>query len=178
MALHSLQARAAVAAALGVLGAIGVLACDSDPTTPEPERTLRAIRDATRAYQSVDAAVAAGYAPAGPCVAHPSMGAMGIHYSRATLADGTVDPTQPEVLLYAPSPGGSLQLVGVEFLVPAAAWDASNSAPPMLSGQPFDDHRAPEARHGLPFPHYDLHAWVWRDNPNGVFAPFNPAVSC
>lgn len=175
MALHSFPARAAAAVALGVFG---VLACDSNPTLSEPERTLREIRDATQAYQSVDAAVAAGYAPAGPCVAHPTMGAMGIHYSRAALADGTVDPRQPEVLLYAPGPNGSLQLVGVEFLVPAAAWDAANTTPPALAGQPFDDHRAPAARHGLPFPHYDLHVWVWRDNPNGVFAPFNPAVSC
>jgi hypothetical protein len=22
------------------------------------------------------------------------------------------------------------------------------------------------------------HVWVYRDNPNGVFAPFNPAVTC
>jgi hypothetical protein len=27
-------------------------------------------------------------------------------------------------------------------------------------------------------PHFDRHVWIYRDNPNGVFAPFNPAVSC
>ena len=27
-------------------------------------------------------------------------------------------------------------------------------------------------------PHYDRHVWIYRENPNGVFAPFNPAVSC
>jgi hypothetical protein len=27
-------------------------------------------------------------------------------------------------------------------------------------------------------PHFDRHVWIYPDNPNGVFAPFNPAVSC
>ena len=27
-------------------------------------------------------------------------------------------------------------------------------------------------------PHFDRHVWLYRDNPNGVFTPFNPAVSC
>lgn len=27
-------------------------------------------------------------------------------------------------------------------------------------------------------PHYDRHVWIYRDNPNGVFAPFNPKVTC
>jgi hypothetical protein len=27
-------------------------------------------------------------------------------------------------------------------------------------------------------PHYDRHVWVYRDNPFGMFAQFNPNVSC
>jgi hypothetical protein len=27
-------------------------------------------------------------------------------------------------------------------------------------------------------PHYDRHVWLYRDNPNGVFAMFNPSVDC
>jgi hypothetical protein len=26
--------------------------------------------------------------------------------------------------------------------------------------------------------HYDLHAWVWQANPAGMFAAWNPTVSC
>jgi hypothetical protein len=26
--------------------------------------------------------------------------------------------------------------------------------------------------------HYDLHVWIWKANPSGLFAPFNPALSC
>jgi hypothetical protein len=27
-------------------------------------------------------------------------------------------------------------------------------------------------------PQYDLHAWIWQANPSGIFAMFNPNVSC
>src|SRR5690606_24919486 len=105
-------------------------------------------------------------------------GGMGIHYANNGLVDGAVDAGKPEMLLYEPSAGGGMELVGVEFMVMADAWDAANGSPPELAGQSFDDHRAEADRHGLPFAHYDLHVWVWKDNPAGVFAPFNPAVSC
>jgi hypothetical protein len=26
--------------------------------------------------------------------------------------------------------------------------------------------------------HYDLHVWVAQQNLSGLFAPFNPAISC
>jgi hypothetical protein len=26
--------------------------------------------------------------------------------------------------------------------------------------------------------HYDLHVWLWEDNPSGLFAMFNPSLSC
>src|SRR6266498_2895652 len=26
--------------------------------------------------------------------------------------------------------------------------------------------------------HYDLHVWLWQDNPTGLFAPFNPRLAC
>lgn len=159
----------------GLLAVLTLAACNN-PTRPQDP--LDVIRDATRSFQQVDAALAAGYTPAGPCVSHPTMGGMGFHYSKQALVDAVVDLRSPETLLYAPGPGGSRVLVGVEFLVPADAWDASNAAPPSVAGQTFDDHRAPAARHGLPFPHYDLHVWVWKENPSGMFAPFNPTVSC
>jgi hypothetical protein len=103
---------------------------------------------------------------------------MGFHYSNPALVDAEVDANAPEVLLYEPTAAGGLVLVGVEFLVLADAWDAVSTALPELGGEPFADHRDPAARHGLPFGHYDLHAWVWRTNPDGMWAPFNPNVSC
>lgn len=148
--------------------------CDSPSDSDDP---LEELRDATEAYQQVSAAQAAGYAALGPCVATPA-GAMGIHYVNNALVDGTVNPRQPEALLYAPTASGGRELLGAEFVVAADAWDASNSAAPTFAGQSFEDHRAPAARHGLPFGHYDLHVWAWRNNPSGLYAPFNPTVTC
>ena len=148
--------------------------CDSPGGASDP---LDELRDATEAFQQVSAAAAAGYAPAGPCVASPA-GGMGIHYTNQALVDATVDARRPEALLYAPTASGGRELVGAEFVVLADAWDAGHTTPPSFAGQAFDDHRAPAARHGLPFAHYDLHVWVWRTNPSGMFAPFNPSVAC
>jgi hypothetical protein len=30
---------------------------------------------------------------------------------------------------------------------------------------------------GMPV-HYDLHVWLYQANPDGVFASWNPSVSC
>lgn len=167
-----------ISALLAAACLLGAAACDDSPTSGGLEGTLRTIRSATDDFQAESAALAAGYAPAGPCVAHPTLGAMGFHYARNALVDATVNPREPEALLYAATAAGGRKLLGVEFIVQADAWDAQNAAAPSLAGQAFDDHRDPAARHGLPFAHYDLHVWVWQDNPSGVFAPFNPTVSC
>jgi len=40
---------------------------------------------------------------------------------------------------------------------------------------PMEGHQPimPEGLH-----HWDLHVWLWKDNPNGVFSPTNSAVKC
>jgi len=47
---------------------------------------------------------------------------------------------------------------------------------PSLFGEPFD---GPMEGH-VPGQavHYDLHAWVWKHNPAGELAHFNPDVNC
>ena len=56
------------------------------------------------------------------------------------------------------------------------------AAPPSFMGVPYDemaDDPATTADEAHNFePHYDRHVWVHRDNPIGVFAQFNPQVSC
>ncbi len=36
----------------------------------------------------------------------------------------------------------------------------------------------PMVHPGVPFPHFDLHAWIWQGNPAGMFAEFAPNLSC
>ena len=86
-----------------------------------------------------------------------------------------IDSAKPEALIYEPSNGG-LKLVGGEYIVDAAAWNATHSAPPMLEGQAFQLVASPN-RFGLAT-FYELHVWAWRDNPNGAFVDWNTKVTC
>jgi hypothetical protein len=101
----------------------------------------------------------------------PGVGAMGLHYGNlAYIQDGgTVDLLQPELLLYEPEANGKLRFVGVEYIVPFADHPATSS-PPTLLGQPFA--QVPE------FGVWGLHIYVGRHKPSGIYAPWNPKVSC
>jgi hypothetical protein len=142
-----------------------------------PAATLvEEVRRATKPYQDVAAATAAGYALFLGCVTGPQGGAMGIHYVNGDLVgDGKLDPQRPEALMYEPK-NGKLQLVGVEYIVIAAAWDADSKTPPSLMGQLFHYNPSPN-RYGIPA-FYSLHVWAWRSNPHGIFVDWNPKVSC
>lgn len=168
------------------------------------EPDLAAVRQAAARFQDVEVALAEGYLrdPANLCDdaammgQPPELGAMGIHYFRPDLlgisgppnprvnGNGThVDFLRPAVLIYEPQADGSLELVAVENLVFVEAWEAAgNVSPPAFQGIPYDrmeDDPATEADEAHMFaPHYDRHVWLFRDNPNGVFAQYNPAVSC
>ncbi|MEJ2710593.1 MAG: hypothetical protein P8074_23475 [Anaerolineales bacterium] len=138
---------------------------------------VQAVRQGTEVYKDdVEAAEAAGHGQFLGCVSGASGGAMGLHYPNGDLvADPTLDPSHPEVLIYEVK-NGKYSLVGVEFLVLAEDWNANNDSPPVLLGQVFNYSGSPN-RYGLPA-FYELHVWAWQDNPNGVFADWNPKVSC
>ena len=138
---------------------------------------LAAVRAATAKYHRVEVALADGYAPTPVCAASPA-GAMGIHYVNAALRhDATFDPLRPELLIYEPQRNGKLRLVAVEYVITRSVWDAANPGTiPTFLGQPFFRSFGPAA-HGEP-DHYELHVWLWRHNPSGMFAQWNPKVSC
>jgi hypothetical protein len=139
---------------------------------------LREVRRATRAYKDVKAAEAAGYVPAGPCVEDPKYGGMGVHYENlALIEDGELDPLRPEFLVYQPAKNGKLRLGAVEYFQVDGDQDlATDDDRPWLFDVPFD---GPMLGHNPAMPiHYDLHVWLYRHNPAGIFAMWNPRVSC
>lgn len=139
-------------------------------------KLVEIVRDATRQYIDVNAATSDQYLPAFGCISGPDHGAMGVHYIKGSLvADGEIDATRPEALIYEPTPDG-LRLVGVEYIVDAKTWMANHKAPPMLEGQAFQFVNSPN-RYGLDS-FFELHVWAWRDNPNGTFVDWNTRVSC
>jgi hypothetical protein len=149
-------------------------------------RLLGRTKAALEKYQSVDQAKADGYAAAGPCAfsvagageesSHP--GGMGVHFTNdAVMKSGKLDPMKPPVLVYAPVANGGLQLVAAEYFKPDADQNVkTDDDRPTLFGRAFD---GPMLGHspGMPI-HYDLHVWLWKHNPSGMFAPWNPDVSC
>jgi hypothetical protein len=165
---------------------------------------LHAIRTATERFEDVNVALKEGYVrdPMDMCVTAPvegyppQLGGMGIHFFRPDLLGLTAttprvagkgthtDFSTPGVLVYEPQAGGGLKLVAVENLVFADAWrEAGHTAPPDFEGNQYYrmiDNPATtdvDEAHGF-MPHYELHMWLYRDNPNGTFAQFNPNVTC
>jgi hypothetical protein len=129
---------------------------------------LTELRLATASFHSLPNAVEAGWTEdLTGCLANPGVGAMGHHYVNWDIFfDGEVDALQPELLVYVPTPNG-LKLGAVEYLV----FDSALNGPvPELFGQTFHFNPGIQA--------WVLHVWLWRGNPDGLFADWNPNVSC
>jgi len=177
-----------------VVPAVGLVTAGAGASPPDG---LQAVQAAASRYHSIAQAQRDGYTTENePCVSAPPppgfTGAMGIHaVNPALIGDGAIDPLRPELLLYLPKANGKLKLVGVEYFAVALAnteagpapWFGENEPPlgfftpaPLVLGQTFD---GPMPGHTPTMPwHYDLHVWLWADNPAGLFAPFNPALVC
>ena len=174
--------RSAARTVILVLTLAAVLATPA-ATLAGTDDDLAAAEAATEAFTDPAAVEEAGYGlpPEGPlheCIANlDGPGAMGLHYINGDLVgDAVVDATTPEALVYEPQADGSLELVAVEYVVFAEAWDAENDMAPMLFGEMFMLVEEPN-RYELPA-FYALHAWIWQENPSGVFESFNPDVTC
>jgi hypothetical protein len=166
------------AAAMAALACSAALAHGGDGPSPRDTQALLVeLRHATQPFRDVNAATDAGYTQFQDCVSQPGHGAMGIHFLNNALAgDAEIDPLKPEALMYEPGPDGKLDLLGVEYIVFQAAWDAAHPQPPVLFGHPFHLVREPN-RYGVP-PFYELHVWLWRHNPGNLHDDWNPRVSC
>jgi len=144
---------------------------DSLPAVP-PE--LEKVRAAMEKYKDPAVAVRDGYFSTLGCVEYPT-GGMGIHFLNLKLMGPAPDPMKPSVLLYEPV-GDKLVLVGVEWFVPLATGVKER---PTIFGQPF---HGPMEGHEPLMPaelhHYDLHVWLFKKNPAGLFEDVNPDVKC
>ncbi len=154
---------------------------DAPPGGIDQRQQLAEARRATAAFNDVSATLAAGYVKfpdlQGDCVAQQGQGGMGIHYLNSALVDGELDVRRPELVVYRQGKNGKLDLVALEYVVPAPVWDAVHPQPPILFGHTFHLLRVPN-RYGLNVPLYTLHVWLWEHNPNGLFSDWNPNVRC
>ena len=145
---------------------------------------IDALRKSLEKYQDYKVAVRDLYLSTVGCIHYSgekiaghmeyAKGAMGVHFVNLTVK-GPPDPMKPNVLIYEPV-GKKLKLVAVEWLVPVTP---ETKQAPTLFGQtfmgPMEGH---EPLIPKEFVHYDLHAWLFKDNPLGMFAATNPKVNC
>ena len=142
------------------------------------------VRAALERYRDPIAAVHDGYFSTVACIAFPNAGqagemqypagGMGVHFLNLGLVGQPLDTLRPQVLIYEPV-RDSLRLVAAEWFVPVQA----SGARPALFGRQFDGPM--EGHHPIMPPelhHWDLHVWLWKANPAGMFTPTNPAVRC
>ena len=146
----------------------------SKETPPKLSAELERVRSALIKYQDPIKAVRDGYFSTVGCVRYPT-GGMGIHFLNPQLIGPVPDPMRPTILLYEPV-GDKLRLVGAEWFIPLATGVKER---PQLFGQPFD---GPMEGHEPLMPatlrHYDLHVWLFKSNPAGLFNMVNPNVNC
>ena len=146
---------------------------------------LQAARTALAKYSDPIVAVRDGYFSTLACVDFPQAvqdgpvsypaGAMGVHFLNPANIGPKLDPTKPQILIYEPQ-GDRLVLVAAEWFVPV---QVAGNTPPSIFGQqlngPMDGH---EPIIPASLRHYDLHVWLWKDNPKGVFTSTNASVKC
>lgn len=151
------------------------------PMSPE----LQAARAALAKYSDPIVAVKDGYYSTVACVdfstgakdgpiTYPP-GAMGVHFLNTANIGPVLDPAKPQVLIYEPV-GDKLVLTAAEWFMPE---QVANGTAPTIFGQtlagPMDGH---EPIMPAALRHYDLHVWLWKDSPKGMFSSTNAAVKC
>lgn len=134
-------------------------------TPADQSRALATLRRVTARYHELQAAFDDDFILLHECESIEGEGPVGTVYFNPGRVDGTIDPQFPEALIYEPSANGKPRLVGVEFAVPNVGQPA-----PQFLGATFQR----EEDIGV----YALHVWVWRPNPEGMFAETNSRVSC
>ena len=147
--------------------------------------SLAAVRIALNKYQDPIVAVRDGYFSTLGCVDYPNggegmgmmaykPGGMGVHFLNPALIGPTLDSLKPQVLIYEPV-GDRLRLVAAEWFMPTAI----SKEAPMIFGTklegPMEGHQPilPAELH-----HWDLHVWLWKDNPNGLMHSTNSTIKC
>jgi len=145
-----------------------------------------ALRKAMEKYQDYKVAIRDLYLSTVGCVHYSgekipdhmvyAKGAMGVHFLNMGNVGPTLDPTKPQVLIYERGPDGKLKLTAAEWFMPE---QVAAGKTPMIFGQklagPMNGHEPIMPKE---LKHYDLHVWLWKDNPQGVFESTNAAVKC
>jgi hypothetical protein len=155
------------------------------PVASSLSPALLATRTALEKYNDPLVAVRDGYFSTVACIdfpnggqdgpVHYSPGAMGVHFLNVANVGPKLDPAKPQVLIYEPV-DGKLKLVAAEWFMPVAV--AGGKAPTIFGQTLFGPMNGHEPIMAKELTHYDLHVWLWKPNPRGVFTSTNATVKC
>jgi hypothetical protein len=148
--------------------AILFIACNNDDDTPqlaEWEAEVIQLTAATAKYADINTALDEGFIDVSGFVPN-----MGHHYLFPPRVDNAFELDKPEILLYAPNSNGNMEFVAVEYVVPIIDLDNPGFPPEGFTG----DVDAWEINAGLS--QWQLHVWIAKENPDGIFSPHNPDV--
>ena len=175
-----------VALVAALAATASVMQAQSKPSGAAPmSADLAATKAALAKYSDPLAAIKDGYFSTLACIDFPKgavdgpveypPGAMGVHFLNPGNIGPKLDPSKPQVLIYEPV-GDKLVLSAAEWFMPA---EIAGGAAPSIFGQtlagPMDGH---EPIMPASLRHYDLHVWLWKDNPRGMFTSTNAAMKC
>ena len=151
---------------------------------------LDAVREGADKYRDINMAIADGYIQTTGVV--PNMGA---HFNNpGRIRDGAFNPAEPEILIYKKDSAGDWELTGTSFVLPrqlvgddhpegfAGVLDNWHVHYALCLGRTSGERTASEtecAKSGGTFIEsygWMIHAWVFDDNPMGVFSMWNPNV--
>jgi hypothetical protein len=125
-------------------------------------KELEQVKRATARYHDLRHAIADGYVDIDVTIKN-----MGRHFLKDSLLDAKFEAERPELLVYSPDANGRMALVAVEYAVPLSL---SATAPEGFQGT-GDEWFADQQ-----FQLWTLHAWVWKQNSDGVFNATNSHV--
>lgn len=126
---------------------------------------LQQVHAATAKYQNIGNAFGDSYVDIGLVLPN-----MGYHILKAELVTSVFDLKKPPILVYNKKNNGNFELVAVEYAIPIDP-QSPNTPPEGFTGSE-DAWDFNTLNTGW----WTLHAWVWKNNPDGVFKPMNPTV--
>ncbi|GMN10724.1 hypothetical protein MTsPCn9_23010 [Croceitalea sp. MTPC9] len=129
------------------------------------EIEINQLKAATAKYADIEVATNEGFFDVSGFVPN-----MGHHYLLPPRVDQTFVLEEPEIILYAPDENGVMQFVAVEYVAPIEDLDNPGTPPEGFTGEEDEWEINPNLSQ------WQLHVWIVKENPDGIFSPTNSTV--
>ena len=126
---------------------------------------MNQVKAATAKYVDINVATTEGFFDVSGFVPN-----MGHHYLLPSRIDNSFEFDKPELVLYAPDTNGNMEFVAVEYAIPVEDINNPGNPPEGFTGD--ED----EWNLNTMLSQWQLHVWIGRENPDGIFAEHNTTI--